>query len=74
MELTLVQEHTHLVSTSQAEAEMDHKSHGAGTTIRGCIECNTSTYEPGWYATLLAASQERDLLVTIQEEADPAYS
>jgi hypothetical protein len=52
---------------------MDHSSHGAGS-IRGCIDCNRSTYEPSWYATLLAASQERDLLVTLEGEAQPAYS
>ncbi len=50
---------------------MDHNTHRAGT-VRGCTECDGITYEPSWYATLLAASQER--LVKLQEEAVPAYS
>ena len=50
-----------------------HDTHRAGT-IRGCNQCNGVTYEPGWYATLLAASKERELLVTLQEEAQPAFS
>ncbi len=52
---------------------MDHSTHRAGT-VRGCSECDTITYEPSWYATLLAASQDRELLVNVQEEAVPAYS
>ena len=52
---------------------MDHNTHRAGT-VRGCSDCDGMTYEPSWYATLLAASQERELLVNIQEEAVPAYS
>jgi hypothetical protein len=71
MELNAVQEHTRLVSESETEAEMDHSTHRAGT-VRGCKDCDGITYEPSWYATLLAASQER--LVNIQEEAVPAYS
>ena len=73
MELTTVQAHTHPVSESETEAEMDHSTHRAGT-VRGCIECDTITYEPSWYATLLAASQERELLVNLQGVAEPAYS
>jgi hypothetical protein len=52
---------------------MDHRTHRAGT-VRGCMECDSVTYEPSWYATLLAAAQERELLVTIQGEAEPAYA
>jgi hypothetical protein len=51
---------------------MDHSTHRAGT-VRGCIDCNAITYEPSWYATLLASSTER-LLVNLEEEAAPAYS
>lgn len=50
---------------------MDHNTHRAGT-VRGCKDCDGITYEPSWYATLLASSQER--LVNVQEEAVPAYS
>ena len=73
MELNGGQEHTRLVSESETEAEMDHSTHRAGT-VRGCMECHTITYEPSWYATLLAASQERRLFVKLEEEAQPAYS
>ena len=52
---------------------MDHSTHRAGT-VRGCLDCDVITYEPSWYVTLLAASQERDLLVNLQERAEPAYS
>ena len=52
---------------------MDHSTHRAGT-VRGCNECDNITYEPSWYATLLAASQERQILVNLQAEAEPAYS
>ena len=50
---------------------MDHSTHRAGT-VRGCSDCDRITYEPSWYATLLAASQER--LVNLQEEALSAAS
>jgi hypothetical protein len=73
MELNRVQEHTHPVSESETEAEMEHSTHRAGT-VRGCTDCNSATYEPSWYATLLAASQERELLVNLREEAQPAFS
>ena len=73
MELNAGQEHTHPVSESETEADMDHGTHRAGT-VRGCIECDSITYEPSWYATLLAASQERELLVNVQDEAVPAYA
>jgi hypothetical protein len=52
---------------------MDHGTHRAGT-VKGCKDCDAITYEPSWYATLLASSQERLLLVTLEEEAQPAYS
>jgi hypothetical protein len=52
---------------------MDHSTHRAGT-VKGCNDCDAITYEPSWYATLLAASQERRLLVTLEEQAQPAYS
>ena len=71
MELNAGQEHTRPCQRVETEAEMDHNTHRAGT-VRGCKDCDGITYEPSWYATLLAASQER--LVNLQEEAVPAYS
>jgi hypothetical protein len=73
MELNGSQEQTRICQQDEMEAEMDHSSHRAGT-VKGCKDCDGITYEPSWYATLLAASQERRLLVTLEEEAVPAYS
>jgi hypothetical protein len=52
---------------------MDHRTHKSGTA-RGCQECDSVTYEPSWYATLLAAAQERELMVNVQDEAVAAYA
>jgi hypothetical protein len=34
----------------------DHRDHKAGT-VDGCVECLLVAYEPGWYASILAFSQ-----------------
>ena len=73
MELNGGQEQTHPVSQSERRRKMDHRTHRAGT-VRGCQDCDRITYEPSWYATLLAAAQERELLVNVQDEAVPAYA
>lgn len=72
MELNHVQGHTHLVPVSATEAEMDHTTHRA-RTVSGCVECDDISYEPSWYATLLAAAVERDLLTELQGRANPAF-
>jgi hypothetical protein len=52
---------------------MDHTTHRA-RTVTGCRECDDISYEPSWYATLLAAAVERDLLMELQGRAGPAFS
>ena len=51
---------------------MDHWMHRPGT-MRDCGECGTITYEPGWYATLLAIALRGELLI-VQQEAVTASS
>lgn len=45
---------------------MDHTTHRA-RTVTGCPECDRISYEPSWYAMLLAAAVERDLPMDLQE-------
>lgn len=47
---------------------MDHWMHRPGT-MRDCGDCKTVTYEPGWYATLLATALRGELM-SVQDEAD----
>ena len=73
MELNGVQGDTRLVPVSLTEAEMDHTTHRA-RSVSGCLECDDISYEPSWYATLLAAAVERDLVTDLQGRAEPAFS
>jgi hypothetical protein len=43
----------------------DHRDHKAGT-VEGCAECLGAAYEPGWYASMLAFSQNTGQLLTLQ--------
>jgi len=50
---------------------MDHWMHRPGT-MRDCGDCEGVTYEPGWYASLLAVALRGELM-SVQDEADRVY-
>ena len=71
MESSGSQAHTHPVASRDGGREMDHWMHRPGT-MRDCGDCESVTYEPGWYASLLAVALRGELM-SVQDGADTVY-